>query len=169
MFRSLLQCVAVQNLGFRCWDPHLAIFQFNMIQCNTLQHTLQHTAAHCNALQHTATHCNTLQHTAANRITLQHIVTHCSTLQHLAWCNVTCEDSIVPAAETCIYAKRPINRPISMKVDLFPCKQTYKRDLYPWKEIYKRDLQLALFRFNMIQCNTRRFDCTASRKIDLQK
>ena len=30
---------------------------------NTLQHTLQHTAAHCNTLQHTATHYNTLQHT----------------------------------------------------------------------------------------------------------
>jgi len=29
----------------------------------TLQHTLQHTATHCNTLLHTATHCNTLQHT----------------------------------------------------------------------------------------------------------
>jgi len=31
-----------------------------------LQHTLQHTATHCNTLQHTATQCNTLQHTRLN-------------------------------------------------------------------------------------------------------
>jgi len=27
-----------------------------MTHCNTLQHTLQHTATHCNTLQHTAMH-----------------------------------------------------------------------------------------------------------------
>ena len=45
--------------------------------CNTLQHTLQNTATHCNTLQHTATHCNTLQHTATHYNTLQHTATHC--------------------------------------------------------------------------------------------
>ena len=49
-----------------------------------LQHTMQHTATHCNTLQHTATHCNTLQHTAAYSNTLQHTATHCNTLQHTA-------------------------------------------------------------------------------------
>jgi len=42
------------------------------VHCNTLQHTLQHSATLCNALQRTATHCNALQRTA----------THCNTLQH---------------------------------------------------------------------------------------
>ena len=48
-------------------------------RCNTLQHTLRHTAIHCNTLQHTAMHCNTLQHTATHCNTLQHAATHCST------------------------------------------------------------------------------------------
>jgi len=73
------------------------------------EHTLQHTATHCNTLQHTATHCNTLQHTllslaytnyiqtlargreshtlqhtATRCNTLQHTTTHCNTLQHNA-------------------------------------------------------------------------------------
>ena len=49
-----------------------------------LQHTLQHTATHCNTLQHIALSCNTLQHTATHCNTLQHTATHCSTLQHTA-------------------------------------------------------------------------------------
>jgi len=62
-----------------------------MAHCNTLQHTLQHTATHCNTLQHNATHCNTLQQTATHYgtlaphcTTLQHTATHCNTLQHTA-------------------------------------------------------------------------------------
>ena len=47
-------------------------------------HTLQHTAAHCNTLQHTATHCTTLHHTATHCNTLQHTATHCTTLHHTA-------------------------------------------------------------------------------------
>ena len=48
------------------------------------QHTLQHTAAHCNTLQHTATRCSTLQHAAAHCNTLQHTATRCSTIQRTA-------------------------------------------------------------------------------------
>jgi len=40
----------------------------------SLQHIMQHTATHCNALQRIATHCNTPQHTT----------TYCNTLQHTA-------------------------------------------------------------------------------------
>ena len=71
----------------------------------TLQHTLEHTATHCNTLQYTAshatTHCNALHHTAPHcnirdnketshmnqhtlRNTVQHSATHCNTLQHTA-------------------------------------------------------------------------------------
>ena len=34
------------------------------MQCNTLQHSANHTATHCKTLQHTATHCNTLTPTS---------------------------------------------------------------------------------------------------------
>ena len=50
-------------------------------QMISLQHTLQHTATHCNTLQHTATHCSTLQHTGHCN-TLQHTAIHCNTVQH---------------------------------------------------------------------------------------
>ena len=61
--------------------------------CNTLQHTLQHTATLCNTLQHSAsaTLCNTLQNTAANCHILPHtymgrpskeLARYCNTLQH---------------------------------------------------------------------------------------
>ena len=41
-----------------------------------LQHTLQHTATHCNTLQHIAAHCDTLRHTATHFNTLErpHVV-----------------------------------------------------------------------------------------------
>jgi len=81
------------------WEREVAIHR------NTLQHTLQRIATHCNTLEHTATHCdtlqqgervqrlvrhsicvqvryNTLQHTATHCNTLQHTATHCNTLQH---------------------------------------------------------------------------------------
>jgi len=44
-------CVAQLAFSFQQYKP-----------CNTLQHTLQHTATHCNTLQHTATHGNTDTH-----------------------------------------------------------------------------------------------------------
>ena len=72
---------------------------------NTLKHTLQHTATHCNTLQHTATHCNTQerwemedvlaklsrvthcnipQRSASKCNTLQHIAKRCNIMQHIA-------------------------------------------------------------------------------------
>jgi len=41
----------------------------------SLQHTMQHTATHCNALQRIATHCNTPQHTTTYYNTLQNTAT----------------------------------------------------------------------------------------------
>jgi len=69
------------------------------LQICRLNHSLQHTATHCNALQHIATHCNTLQHTTTHCNTAAHCnrgmeaadmvfqslaATHCNTLQHTA-------------------------------------------------------------------------------------
>ena len=77
-----LQCVAV------CW-PCVA-------ECSLVlavegvrggldgNHTLQHTATHCNTLRHTTTHCTTLQHPATHCNTLQHTATHYNKLQHIA-------------------------------------------------------------------------------------
>jgi len=41
------------------WNVHNRNLQVS--ECDTPQHTLQHTATHCNTLQHTATHCNTAE------------------------------------------------------------------------------------------------------------
>jgi len=46
------------------------------------EHSMQHTATHCNTLQHTATHCNTLHHNATHCNTQQHTVTLCNTLHY---------------------------------------------------------------------------------------
>ena len=58
-------------------------------RCNTLQnivphtqHTLQHTATHCNTLQRTAKHYNTLQHT------LQHTTAASAAQNHTALASI---------------------------------------------------------------------------------
>ena len=64
--------------------------QHTTVQYNTLQHALQHNAAHRNTPQHPATLCNTLNHTlqykATHRNISQHIATHRNTLKR----NVPC-------------------------------------------------------------------------------
>jgi len=57
-------------------------YGLGMLSYQVMQHTLQHTATHCNILQHTATRCNTLQRTATHCKALQRTATHCNTLQH---------------------------------------------------------------------------------------
>jgi len=53
-------------------------------QLDTPEHTLQHTATHCNTLQHTATPRSALQHAAEHCNTQQHTAVHCNALQHTA-------------------------------------------------------------------------------------
>ena len=91
------RCVHVNLCLGTCHEPCLRGTRYiHATHCNThmearrgndaLQHTLQHTATHCNTLQHTATHCNTLQHTATHCNT--HIEARCGNdlLQpHLYW------------------------------------------------------------------------------------
>jgi len=74
---SVLQCVAVW-----CMYPFKRRGN-SMSHVPHIQHTLQHTATHCNTLQHTATHCNTLSWPMASAMWLQHTATHCNTLQHV--------------------------------------------------------------------------------------
>ena len=70
---------------------HICYWIDDGASCNTLQHTLPHTAAHYNTqiymytknnqrgqlqkLQHVAAHCNTLQHAATHRKTHIHMYT----------------------------------------------------------------------------------------------
>jgi len=46
--------------------------------CNSLQHTLQHAATHCNMLQRAATRCNALQRAATRCNALQRAATRVS-------------------------------------------------------------------------------------------
>jgi len=46
------------------------------LQHNSLQHTLQHIATHCNTLQHFATHCNALQWNAPSVLLLPLVTPH---------------------------------------------------------------------------------------------
>ena len=67
------------DIATHCTTPHISftmppLFVFRGVSCLcrcTLQHTLQHTATHCNTLQHTATHCHTLSLTFGNRSATQ--------------------------------------------------------------------------------------------------
>jgi len=71
-----------------------------VIPYNTLYHSLQHIATHCNTLQHIATHCtrssmpgaiDRRHHTRVSSHILQHTATHCNTLQHATThCNTLC-------------------------------------------------------------------------------
>ena len=109
---SALQCVAVRISTCKYYSKHCnagrcvgsgLVDILTAIQCNALDHMLQHTAtrvlascslheletgrqSHCTTLQHTASlliaHCNALQRTATHCSTLQHTAAHCGTLQH---------------------------------------------------------------------------------------
>jgi len=97
---SVLQCVAMCcsvlqcAIGSRLCDSLSTHFT---LHCNTLQHTVQHTATHsarqCNTLRHARTRVGgrdckirwprsfALQRTASHCNTPQHSATHCNTLQ----------------------------------------------------------------------------------------
>ena len=110
---SVLQCAAVccsvlQRVAVRLGTPTCPSHVLHNPHSDTLQHTLQHIATHCNTwqrtarqsglnrvelllhnryattLQLTASHCITLQHSAPHCNTLHHTATNCNTPQHIA-------------------------------------------------------------------------------------
>jgi len=70
-----LFCIPVSSEKTTAYVSWIHLF-YTQKGCNTLQHTLQLTATHCN------THCNSLQHTATHCNSRQHTATHCNSLRH---------------------------------------------------------------------------------------